>query len=33
MSKNNLHIPLKIVPYIFISITAFAIAAASYVIT
>ena len=33
MSKNNLYIPLKIVPYIFISITAIAITAATYVIT
>ena len=33
MSKNNLHIPLKVVPYIFISITAIAITAAKYVIT
>jgi len=33
MSKNNLHIPLKVVPYIFISITAIAITAATYVIT
>jgi len=33
MSKNNLYIPLKVVPYIFISITAIAITAATYVIT
>jgi len=32
MSKNNLYIPLKVVPYIFISITAIAITAATYVI-
>ena len=29
MSKNNLYIPLKVVPYIFISISAHAITAAS----
>ena len=33
MSKNNLYIPLKVVPYIFISITAVAITAATYVLT
>ncbi|MBO6960786.1 MAG: hypothetical protein JJ847_07790 [Prochlorococcus marinus CUG1438] len=33
MYKNNLHIPLKVVPYIFFSITAIAITAAAYVIT
>ena len=33
MSRNNLYIPLKVVPYIFISITAIAITAATYVIT
>jgi len=33
MSKNKLYIPLKVVPYIFISITAIAITAATYVIT
>ncbi len=33
MSKNNLYIPLKVVPYIFISIIAIAITAATYVIT
>jgi len=33
MSKNNLYIPLKVVPYIFISITAIAVTAVSYVIT
>ena len=33
MSKNNLYVPLKVVPYIFISITAIAITAATYVIT
>ncbi len=33
MSKNNLYIPLKVVPYIFLSITAMAITAATYVIT
>ena len=33
MSKNNLYIPLKVVPYIFISITVMAITAATYVIT
>ena len=33
MSKNDLYIPLKVVPYIFISITVIAITAAKYVIT
>ena len=33
MSKNNLYLPLKFVPYIFISITAILITAATYVIT
>ena len=33
MSKNNFYIPLKIVPYIFISITAIALTAANHVIT
>jgi len=33
MSKNNLYIPLKVVPYFFISIIAIAITAATYVIT
>jgi hypothetical protein len=33
MSKKNLHIPLKVVPYIFFSITAIAITAATFVIT
>jgi len=33
MSKKNLYIPLKVVPYILISITAMAITAATYVIT
>jgi len=33
MSKNNLYIPLKVVPYILISITAIAISAATFVIT
>ena len=33
MSKNKLYIPLKVVPYIFISITAITITAATYVIT
>jgi len=33
MSKNNLYIPLEVVPYIFISITAIAIPAATFVIT
>ena len=33
MSKSNLHIPLKVVPYIFISITAITLTAATYVST
>ncbi len=33
MYKNNLNIPLKVVTYIFISITALDITSASYVIT
>ena len=33
MSKKHIYIPLKVVPYIFISITAIAITAATYVIT
>ena len=32
MSKNNTHVPLKFVKYIFISITAIAITAAKYMI-
>jgi len=33
MSKNNLYIPVKVVPYIFISIISIAITAVTYVIT
>ena len=33
MSKNNLYIPLKVIPYIFISITAIAITTATYIVT
>jgi len=33
MSKNNIYIPLKVIPYIFISITSIAITAATYVVT
>ena len=33
MSKNNIYIPLKVIPYIFISITAIAITAATCVVT
>ena len=33
MSKYDLYIPLKVVPYVFISITALGITAATYVIT
>ncbi len=33
MSKNNLYIPLKVVPCILVSITAIAVTAATYVIT
>ena len=32
MSKNNLYIPLKVVPYIFISIAVIILTAATYVI-
>ena len=33
MSKNNPYIPLKAIPYIFISISAIAVTTATYVIT
>ena len=33
MSKNNIYVPLKVIPYIFISITAIAITAATYIVT
>ena len=33
MSKNNIYIPLKVIPYIFISITALGITAATYIVT
>ena len=33
MSKNNMYVPLKVIPYIFISITAIAITAATYIVT
>jgi len=33
MPKNNTYIPLKVVPYIFISVTVIMITAVTYVIT
>ena len=33
MSKNNIYIPLKVIPYILISITAIGITAATYKVT
>ena len=33
MYKNNIYVPLKVIPYIFISITAIGITAATYIVT
>ncbi len=33
MYKNNIYVPLKVIPCIFISITTIAITAATYIVT